>query len=275
MSSARKLQWAIGAAVILLMASLLFLPIKGLVNPPKDKQEENSDKPTVSVATEVQKAKKQLAQVDLNRIDQLEEEKKENDPASIEALAVTWEKLGYLGIAGFYRMEKAALTQDTADWMQAAGGFKAALKNTADSTVAPVLVEQAISCYNKVLAVDSKNMEARTGLATCYVEGTPNPMQGIQMLLQIVKEDPNNYQANLNLGLFSMKSGQFDKAVKRFEKVIQIQPDAESYFYLAESYKNAGDKKKAIAAYETCAKLLPDASSRSSIEAYISELKSN
>lgn len=274
MSSTKKIQIAVIASVALLMTFLLTLPIKGLVNPPKEKQTENKQT-TVSLASELQRVKKQLSQTDLGQIEKLEEKLDEGNPTTVQAIAEKWSALGYSSISSFYLEAKASKTNTLGDWMQAADGFKNAIKTTADTTVAPQLVQKAIDCYTKVLAIDAKNIEARTGMAICYVEGTQNPMQGIQVLLEIVKEQPDNYQANLNLGLFSMKSGQFEKATKRFETVVNIQPDAESYFYLAESYKNAGDKANAIKAYETCAKLLPDASSRKSIEAYIKELKSN
>ena len=42
-------------------------------------------------------------------------------------------------------------------------------------------------------------------------------MQGIMLLLDVVKQDPNNRNANLNLGMFAMKSGQYEKAVNRFK----------------------------------------------------------
>ena len=274
MSSTKKIQLAVIASVALLMTFLLFQPIKGLVNPPKEKQTETNET-EVTLASELQRAKKQLAQADLGQVELLEEKLDRKNPATMQAMAEKWSALGYSSVSSFYLEEKATQTNAEGDWMQAAEGFKNAIKTTADTTVAPQLVQKAIDCYNKVLAIDAKSIEARTGMAICYVEGTQNPMQGIQLLLEIVKEQPDNYQANLNLGLFSMKSGQFEKAIKRFETVVKIQPDAESYFYLAESYKNAGDKAKAISAYETCAKLLPDASSRKSIEAYIKELKSN
>ena len=82
-------------------------------------------------------------------------------------------------------------------------------------------------------------------------------MQGIALLREVVAQDPNNINANLNLGLFSMKSGQFDKAVQRFKIIIAHKPDFESYFYLAETYKQLGQKPEAIAAYEKCKQMMP------------------
>ena len=98
-------------------------------------------------------------------------------------------------------------------------------------------------------------------------------MQGIALLLDVVKQDPNNHNANLNLGLFAMKSGQYDKAVIRFKTVIAQKPEAEPYFYLAESYKQLGMKKEAIDAYQKCKEMMPDAAFDLRIDEYIKELK--
>ena len=53
--------------------------------------------------------------------------------------------------------------------------------------------------------------KARTAEAVALVNGQ-EPMRGIKMLLEIVKEEPNNVEALWNLGLFSVKSGQYEKA---------------------------------------------------------------
>ncbi|MEZ4800012.1 MAG: tetratricopeptide repeat protein [Flavobacteriales bacterium] len=52
-----------------------------------------------------------------------------------------------------------------------------------------------------------------------------NPMEGIMMLREIIAEDENNVEAQYWLGVFSVRSGQLDKAVERFNKVIEIRPD--------------------------------------------------
>jgi uncharacterized protein HemY len=100
-----------------------------------------------------------------------------------------------------------------------------------------------------------------------------SPMQGIMMLLNVVKQDPNNRNANLNLGLFAMKSGQFEKAVARFKNMIAQKPEVEPYFYLAESYKQLGMKKEAIDAYQKCKEMIPDPIVGQKIDQYIKELK--
>jgi len=60
------------------------------------------------------------------------------------------------------------------------------------------------------------------------VNGT-NPMAGITLLREMVAEDSTYADAHYYLGLFSVKSGQLDKAIARFEKVIALRPDDIKY----------------------------------------------
>ena len=99
-----------------------------------------------------------------------------------------------------------------------------------------------------------------------------SPMQGIMLLLDVVKQDPKNISANLNLGKFAVNSHQYEKAVQRFKTVIAQKPDADSYFYLAESYKQLGMKKEAVDAYQKCRAMVPDAAFDKQIDGYIKEL---
>lgn len=48
------------------------------------------------------------------------------------------------------------------------------------------------------------------------------PMAGIQMLREVIVEDPNHLAAHYFLGEFSVMSGQYDKAIERFQTVMEI-----------------------------------------------------
>jgi thioredoxin-like negative regulator of GroEL len=51
----------------------------------------------------------------------------------------------------------------------------------------------------------------------------------------------------MNLGFFSMQSGQFDKAVERFEKVLSIDPSlSEVKIYLSEALDASGKREDAL-----------------------------
>jgi tetratricopeptide (TPR) repeat protein len=53
----------------------------------------------------------------------------------------------------------------------------------------------------------------------------PNPMEGITMLRELIEKDSNNVDAQYYLGLFSVKSGQIEKAEERFAKVLALRPN--------------------------------------------------
>jgi tetratricopeptide (TPR) repeat protein len=65
---------------------------------------------------------------------------------------------------------------------------------------------------------------ARLQSAIQLVEG-PNPMEGITILRELIAKDSNNVDAQYYLGLFSVRSGQIDKAMNRFRKVLDLRPD--------------------------------------------------
>ena len=47
-------------------------------------------------------------------------------------------------------------------------------------------------------------------------------MKGIQQLLQVVKKDSNNMQAQMVLGIGGVISTQYDKAIERLNKVVEF-----------------------------------------------------
>ena len=98
------------------------------------------------------------------------------------------------------------------------------------------------------------------------------PMKGIAILLEVVKKDPNNLKANMSLGTFAIKSGQFDKAIDRFKGIIAQKPSPDAYFYLATAYENLGKKKEAIAAYLNSKKLAANPTLSKFIDKRVEEL---
>ena len=86
-----------------------------------------------------------------------------------------------------------------------------------------------------------------------------------------------NFRANLSLGQFAVQSNQYEKAVSRFKTAIANAPKKENivepYFYLAESYKQLGMKKEAIAAYQKCKDMIPDPIIGQKIDQYIKQLQ--
>lgn len=85
------------------------------------------------------------------------------------------------------------------------------------------------------LAADADlNEVVETALANIAKGKEANDMslvmnEGIMKLLAVSRADSNNIKAIYHLGLFSIESGQFEKAEKRFEKLVLLQPENQEY----------------------------------------------
>lgn len=72
------------------------------------------------------------------------------------------------------------------------------------------------------------------------------PMEGIMAIRDLAESHPNDPRPQFYLGMFSIQSVQFDKAVSRFQKVIELDPNAiDAYRWLGESYMSLGDFENA------------------------------
>jgi len=110
--------------------------------------------------------------------------------------------------------------------------------------------------------------------AMSLVSEIGSPMQGIMLMRKILEEHPNNARAHFQMGLFSIQSGQFEKAVERFEKVISIDPsNVESLYFLGNAHSNLGNKTEAISYLESFIEKTEDEESRKEVEKIIEQLK--
>lgn len=187
-------------------------------------------------------------------------------------LAQQWDDVNQAAPAAFYYELIAQKEPSFSSWLKAGDKFTDAYQQTVDTIMQPSLVQKAINAYQQADKIQPNTPEVKTGLGIAYVTGTPNPMQGIQLLLDVVKNDPKNLKANLNLGLFSMKSGQYEKAVERFKTVISQAPSAEAWFYLASSYENMGKKSDAVGAYLKTKEIAADPNMSQFVDRKVNEL---
>lgn len=286
--------------VIAIMGYLCLQPVKGLVKPKEERAAPGKGGAMASTAERTM-TKVDVAMVsaeaktaigpDLTvKIASLEESLKKATSTGERLrfkleLAKQWESVNQKAPAAFYYQDLATAKNDYENWLNAGNSFNEAYKFTQDTTFQPAFVANAINAFKKARALKPNDLVAQTGLGVAYVNQTSlgitdaeggSPMQGITLLLDVVTKDPNNWSANLNLGQFAMKSGQYPKAVERFKKMIAnagTQSVVEPYFYLAESYKQLGQKQEAIAAYQKCKELMADPTFGQRIDDYIKELK--
>ncbi len=264
--------------IVLLMGALLLQPVVGLINEPEDTEETASASTAVSFLSESQRAKQGLNPSIIQEITDLEAslanaQDEAEKSVILQELVDKWDSVEKHSPVGFAYEELAKITNNVSHWLKAGNAYRAAFNAIQDTSISNSLVANAMNAYEKVLDQEPENLDAKAGLGATYVSGSPSPMAGITMLQEVVKTDPKHLDANKSLGLFSMQSRQFDKAIDRFLTVIELSPDAESYFYLATSYENIGLKKEAIEAFEKSKQLAADPTLNQFIDRKIEELK--
>ena len=191
---------------------------------------------------------------------------------AFENMIDMWDSLRNPSVAAYYMEQAAQASPTESNWMEAANRYYAATRFV-DEANRPVLFGKATEGFEHVLELNPENLDAKINLASCYVEGSPDPMKGIGMLREIEKTDSNNVNLQLNFAFFSEKSGQWDRAIARFNKVLKIQPDfIEAYLHLADAYQQKGDKANAIESLKKYVALVDDVTIKTEVQDYINKL---
>ncbi|HWB64701.1 MAG TPA: tetratricopeptide repeat protein [Chitinophagales bacterium] len=196
------------------------------------------------------------------------------DQKDYKGLMAQYTKLDKPLAVAYYSVQEAK-HQNRAPIYISAGDYNAMLMQSApDDKARKFLGNNVLECYKSAVELDTGNTDYKIRLAGAYLEDGGQPMQGVMMLLDIVKKDSNNVDAQLMLGRFGLISGQFDKAIARFEKILYLQPqNSEAMFLLAQAYVSKGEKQKAIELLEKCSKLVKEADAKKEIEKEIESLK--
>lgn len=195
------------------------------------------------------------------------------DKQSLQDLVKLWDTLSPLAAAHFFSLY-ADLESTDNNWYILGTKFLNISTLEFDSVAAKYALAQAKTAFSKAIEINSANLAAKTGLATAIIELDAEVMKGVTMLREVLEADSNQAQAIYTLGVLSMRSEQYDKAIQRFDKLTKLQPfNAENYFYLAEAYARYGDAKSAIASYEKCKTLLNDKEAKKEIDKIIQQLK--
>lgn len=189
-------------------------------------------------------------------------------------LVQVFDSIGQPIISAYYTEKLADLEKSPGLWTHAGQQFYD-YSSLGKPDLKDVLLQQARQCFNNSLKIDSTYADAQVGLGECLVEGS-NPMQGIMTIESVLRKDSNNRNAQLALGKFSMRSGQFPKAIYRFNRVLAIDPSyKESYIYLAQSYEGAGNKKEAVANLKKYRIFAPDSAIKAEIDNYIKRIEND
>ncbi|MCI4669104.1 MAG: tetratricopeptide repeat protein [Bacteroidia bacterium] len=119
----------------------------------------------------------------------------------------------------------------------------------ADSVLFRKFSDKAMTYLEEVVQKEEQNEEALLYLGLSYVKSglQQNAMRGIMTIRSVLDINPDNVEASMQLGDFSMQTGQWEKASSRFLKVLKLNPNNdEARFKLAMTYAQLEKTTEAI-----------------------------
>lgn len=180
----------------------------------------------------------------------------------------------------FYLGKASKLDNSEKKLTFAAQLFLEALRGEQDNAKLNWETTEAIDLFERAIKLNPENDDLRIGLGSCYVYGkgrNGNPqetMKGIQELLAVARKDSNNMKVQIVLGVGGLVSGQFDKALERFQRVVKNQPtNLEAVAYLADTYAAKGNKEEAIRWYNISKRLSNNPHYTEEVDKRINSLK--
>ena len=242
--------------------------------------------PTFNLGNYLQLSKQKLSVNQQNYLGNLENSVKRGDvkDQQIKAynqLASFWkDSVHEHNLYNFYTAESAKLVNSEKNLTFAAQLILKDLRNEEDIAKRGWEAEQAIALFEKAIELNPANDSLKVELGSCYVFGkgmagdAQATMKGIQQLLQVVKKDSTNMQAQLVLGIGGVISTQYDKAVDRLQTVVKNEPaNIEAVSWLADAYAGKGDKPNALKWYAISKRMINNPAYSKEVDERIKMLK--
>lgn len=286
----KKPQWiTVGIAVLLIVSIFLFgrtIPTKKSIVAGTEHSEndghDHGDSPDFSIDSILAIAKKQLSSEQVTRLSMLENSISRGDVKAQQLkvyhqLSHFWgDSMRFFPPYAWYEAEAARLENSEKSLTFAAHLFLENLQQEENPRLLKWEALQAKDLFERSLKINPDNDSAKIGLGACYLFGniSPNPMEGIAKIREVVEKDSTNTYAQLTLVKGSLISGQIDKAIARLQTVNRLHPEnIEAILMLAEVYERKGDKTIAADWYGKSLQYIKRPDLRAELEKRIAELK--
>ncbi|MES2733325.1 MAG: tetratricopeptide repeat protein [Bacteroidota bacterium] len=214
----------------------------------------------------------QLSTINRLRKSYLADISKEKKLRFADSLAILFAQVGKPDSSALYMEAIAVLEPTTPNLLSAGNSYYDAFGFAVDTEKANRFGEKAREYFQKVLDKNPSILEAKTKMAMTFVS-TSNPMQGILLLREVIAEDPKNELALFNLGLLSIRSNQYGKAIDRFLQIVQLNPDnMQAQYYLGVCYIETGKKEEARKVFNLVKLKEADPAVQASVAEYLKKL---
>ncbi len=281
----KKPQWITLAAALILV---VILYVFGRIVPEK---RTNTAKPSdladnaVSIDSILSDSKKRLAPAQIVRLNALENSVvrgsiNEQKLKIYHQLAHFWADTGQIFEPyAWYEAEAARLENSEKNLTFAAHLFLQNMRGENNQPLREWKALEAKDLFERSLKINPQNDSSIIGLGACYIFGgiSTSPMEGILKVRAVADKDSSNIFAQEVLGHGSMYSGQYDKAIARFETVFRLSKEKEdtrleACLMLAEAYERKADRLSAINWYKKSLTLIKNQEVKEEVNKRIDEL---
>ncbi len=177
----------------------------------------------------------------------------------LQQLSDMWLALGQPSIGADYLRQIADNEPTYDNYMRAGTALSSLIDFEQLEDMRVNVVYGARYCFEEAEKLQPGDLDAKIGLATVLVSGTNAPMEGIMMLREIDSSHPDNIKVNLELGRFSVMSGQLDKALERFDSVLQKDSlNLQARYMKAQTYLGLTDTAAAVLELEKLKSMTTD-----------------
>jgi tetratricopeptide (TPR) repeat protein len=206
-------------------------------------------------------ARKNLSPAQLAEIQPLDAALQSPNPIpaqQIEALkkvSGAYHRFGQEAAAAHFAEQVAELDKSEAAWSVAGANYFLAIRTVQDKAIRDFCTQHAVAAFQNAASLNPTHLEHKINLALCYTENPlpDDPMKGILLLRELDTAHPDNTAINVQLARLAIKTGQFERAIGRLEKVLAREPNSKQANCLAvEAYTGAGNAAKAAIATQKC-----------------------
>lgn len=190
-----------------------------------------------------------------------------------DSLASAYRRAGRPDSAAAWYARIAESEPNVANWQLAGDAYYEAFGFAANVDKMNQLGSKSRQYYEKILLAQPDNLDVKSKLAMTYVGGS-DPMRPVLTLREVLAKNPNHEGAQFNLGLLSMQSGQYDKAIGRFEGILKASPkNTAAMLYLGISYAETKNAAKAREWLRAAKAADPDPALQATATEYLNRLK--
>ena len=258
-------------AACALVVWLIFLLPKSVV---ENEAELQKPAPETTDAMHTQAQPEVLAAISQLKAKLAAEPEKRNSAIFADSLAGLYKKASLFDSAALFAEQANAFFESTERNLKAGEAYFEAFTFAMEQSKRKELAAKARAFFEKELQQNANNLDVKTKMALTYFGTGEPPMQGVAILREVLAQNPKFKPALFNMGMLSVQSGQYGKAIEWLNQLLEVSPDdVQGHLLLGVAHMNQGNKQKAREQFEQAKKLDSDPAVQQQADAYLKDLQ--